>query len=57
MLRRIVNLYWFPDASKLLAEVATAADLDLWEVTFLEKSPPRLLYRSAWIPRSHLTAG
>jgi len=46
--RRIVNLYWLPDASKLLAEAATATDLDLWEVTVLGKAPPRLLYRSAW---------
>ncbi len=47
---RILNLEWFPDGRKLLAEAAGPKDVDLWVITILGEAAPHLLYRQGLDP-------
>jgi eukaryotic-like serine/threonine-protein kinase len=53
---RILNLEWFPDGGKLLAEAAGSneaagpKDVDLWVITILGEAAPHLLYRQGLDP-------
>jgi serine/threonine protein kinase/Tol biopolymer transport system component/DNA-binding winged helix-turn-helix (wHTH) protein len=42
---RILNLKWFPDGGKLLANAASPKGIDIWVITILGEAASHLLYR------------